>query len=72
MYFAKNVDLPFDTNHSSNAQDAPWVFSGGSYGGALAAWTESVAPGTFWAYHASSAPVEAISNYVSFLTMQVV
>lgn len=66
-YFAKTVALPFDTAHSSNADKAPWVFSGGSYSGALAAWTESIAPGTFWAYHASSAPVEAISDYVSFL-----
>ena len=66
-YFAKTVDLPFDTNHASNADKAPWVFSGGSYSGALAAWTESTAPGTFWAYHASSAPVEAISDYVRFL-----
>ncbi|RDW88519.1 hypothetical protein BP6252_00551 [Coleophoma cylindrospora] len=63
VYFAENVDLPFDTNHSSNAGNAPWVFSGGSYSGALAAWIESVSPGTFWAYHASSAPVEAIEDY---------
>ncbi|OJJ42845.1 hypothetical protein ASPZODRAFT_75976 [Penicilliopsis zonata CBS 506.65] len=62
-YFAKNVDLPFDTNSSSNAQNAPWVLSGGSYSGALSAWTESTSPGTFWAYHASSAPVEAVYNY---------
>ncbi|KAH8817396.1 peptidase S28 [Xylogone sp. PMI_703] len=60
---AKTIDLPFDTDHSSNADKAPWVFSGGSYSGALAAWTESTSPGTFWAYHASSAPVEAISDY---------
>ncbi|KAH7317225.1 peptidase S28 [Rhexocercosporidium sp. MPI-PUGE-AT-0058] len=63
VYFAKTVDLPFDTNHSSNAQHAPWVLSGGSYSGALAAYTESVQPGTFWAYHASSAPVEAVDDY---------
>jgi hypothetical protein len=62
-YFANNVVLPFDTNNSSQATRAPWVLSGGSYSGALAAWTESTAPGTFWAYHASSAPVEAISDY---------
>ena len=66
--FAKTVDLPFDTNHSSNAPQAPWVFSGGSYSGALSAWTESTSPGTFWAYHASSAPVQAIFDYVSFPT----
>ncbi|KAF4626929.1 hypothetical protein G7Y89_g11228 [Cudoniella acicularis] len=63
VYFAKTIDLPFDTNHSSNAQNAPWVLSGGSYSGALSAWTESVEPGTFWAYHSSSAPVEAIYDY---------
>jgi hypothetical protein len=63
--FAKTVDLPFDRDHSSNAENTPWVFSGGSYSGALAAWTESTSPGTFWAYHASSAPVEAIEDYVS-------
>jgi len=63
VYFAKTVDLPFDTNHSSNADKAPWVFTGGSYSGALTAWTESMAPGTFWAYHASSAPVQAIDDY---------
>lgn len=64
---AKTIDLPFDTDHSSNADNAPWVFSGGSYSGALAAWTQSLANGTFWAYHASSAPVEAIDDYVSCL-----
>lgn len=62
---AKTIDLPFDTNHSSNAGNAPWVLSGGSYSGAIAAWMESTSPGTFWAYHASSAPVEAIHDYVS-------
>lgn len=61
--FATNAQLPFDPNGTSTADKVPWVFSGGSYSGALAAWTESTAPGTFWAYHASSAPVEAISNY---------
>jgi len=61
---AKTIDLPFDTHHSSNADKAPWVLSGGSYSGALSAWTESTSPGTFWAYHASSAPVEAIDDYV--------
>lgn len=66
-YFARNVQLPFDSNGSSNAQNAPWVFSGGSYSGALSAWTESVDPGTFWAYHASSAVVESIYDFVSHI-----
>ncbi len=61
--FARNARLPFDPRGTSRAANAPWVLSGGSYSGALAAWTKSTAPGTFWAYHASSAPVEAISDY---------
>lgn len=65
-YFANNVKFPFATNASSNADSVPWVFSGGSYSGALAAWVESVDPGTFWAYHASSAVVEVIDDFVSF------
>ena len=64
IHFAKNVDFAFDTNHSSNAGNAPWVYSGGSYSGALSAYTESVHPGVFWAYHSSSAPVEAIHDFV--------
>lgn len=64
--FAKNVDLPFDKSKGSNADCAPWVMMGGSYSGALSAWTASVAPGTFWAYHSSSAPVQAVSDYWSY------
>jgi hypothetical protein len=44
----------------------PWVQVGGSYSGALAAWTEKIAPGTYWAYHASSAPVQAVYDYWSY------
>ncbi|KAH0359037.1 serine carboxypeptidase, partial [Aureobasidium melanogenum] len=36
---------------------------GGSYSGALAAWTASTQPGTYWTYWASSAPVQSILNY---------
>ncbi|KAL1861845.1 hypothetical protein VTK73DRAFT_6905 [Phialemonium thermophilum] len=61
-HFARTVDLPFDTNHSSNAPQA----IGGSYSGALAAWTEKLSPGTYWAYHASSGPVEAVYDYWSY------
>lgn len=62
-YFANNVKLPFATHFSSNAAAVPWVLMGGSYSGALSAWTASVAPGTIWAYQASSAPVQAVSDY---------
>lgn len=63
VYLANTACLPFDPTNSSNAHSAPWVFTGGSYAGSLAAWTESTRPGTFWAYHASSAPVQTISDY---------
>jgi hypothetical protein len=61
--FAKNVVLPFDSSGNSGPDKAPWVIAGGSYSGALVTWIEAVAPGTFWAYHASSAPVQAIQNF---------
>lgn len=56
-HFARTADLPFDPSRASKAHHAPWVFSGCSYAGALAAWTQTVDPGIIWAYHASSAPV---------------
>lgn len=65
-HFANTVKLPFDSNGTSTASKAPWVFSGGSYAGALSAWTNSVAPGTFWAYHASSAVVEAVDDFWTY------
>lgn len=71
-YFANNVVLPFDTSGNSNAAKAPWVLVGGSYSGALAAWTEITAPGTFWAYHGSSAPVQAIEDYVSNVFLDII
>ncbi|KAI1081547.1 endoprotease endo-Pro [Whalleya microplaca] len=61
--FARAAELPFDKNGSSNAPKVPYVWVGGSYSGALGAWIESLAPGTFWATHASSGPVEAIYEY---------
>ncbi|CZS89392.1 related to serine protease [Rhynchosporium agropyri] len=67
--FANNVVLPFDlTAGSSNAGKAPWVFPGCSYSGALSAWTEKLVPGTFWAHHATSAPVEAIYDWWQYFT----
>ncbi|PYH99305.1 endoprotease endo-Pro [Aspergillus ellipticus CBS 707.79] len=62
-YFAETVKLSFDNSSRSNAKDAPWVMVGGSYSGALTAWVEDLAPGTFWAYHATSAPVESIYDF---------
>ncbi|RDA89996.1 hypothetical protein CP533_2685 [Ophiocordyceps camponoti-saundersi (nom. inval.)] len=62
IHFANSVVLPFDRNGSSKPQNAPWIISGCSYSGALAAWINVLSPGTFWAYHCGSAVVEAISD----------
>ncbi|KAH8886065.1 endoprotease endo-Pro [Thozetella sp. PMI_491] len=61
--FVNNVQLPFDFNGTSHPSKAPWVFSGGSYSGALSAWTKQNAPGTFWVHHASSAAQNAIYDF---------
>ncbi|EJP63349.1 serine peptidase, putative [Beauveria bassiana ARSEF 2860] len=59
VYFARNVKFPFDPQGKSHPDSAPWTLSGCSYAGALSAWTEKLAPGTFWAYEAGSAVVQA-------------
>lgn len=66
-YFALNAKPPFDPTGSSNADKASWVLAGGSYSGALTAWTEATTkPSVMWAYYASSAVVETIGNYWSY------
>jgi hypothetical protein len=62
-YFARNFVLPFDNSTASSPDNAPWVFSGGSYPGALAGWIAEKDPGTFWAYHGTSGVVESISDF---------
>ncbi|KAI1336692.1 putative serine peptidase [Xylariaceae sp. FL0016] len=62
-HFARTAKLPFDTQGDANAPKVPWIWVGGSYSGALGAWIESLQPGTFWATHASSGPVQAIYDY---------
>ena len=69
VHFAKTVKLPFDKYCKSNADNASWVSIGGSYSGALSAWMACISSGTFWAYSASSAPVEAISDYWTYFVM---
>ncbi|KAF3916893.1 hypothetical protein ABW21_db0200779 [Orbilia brochopaga] len=68
--FAKEAKLPFDTSGQSNADKAPWIMLGGSYPGALAAWTAAIAEGTFWAYYASSGPVQAMDYWQYFSPIQ--
>ncbi|ROT41790.1 hypothetical protein SODALDRAFT_325977 [Sodiomyces alkalinus F11] len=64
--FAQHVKLEFDPDGKSNADQSPWVLMGGSYPGALAAWTSRIEPGVFAAYHASSAVVEAIHDFWTY------
>lgn len=61
-YFANNVRLKMDPDGASKPNRAPWILMGCSYPGALTAWVERMLPGTFWAYHAGSAVVQAISE----------
>lgn len=68
IYFANNVKLPFDPTTSSRPNLAPWVLTGCSYPGALTAWTNALAPGTFWAYHCSSAVVEVIPTFWEYFS----
>ena len=63
IYFAKNFKPPFDPSGRSSPDKAPWVFSGGSYPGALAGWLAALEPGTFWAYHGTSGVVEGIRDF---------
>ncbi|KAI1170527.1 serine carboxypeptidase S28 [Nemania sp. FL0916] len=67
-YFAKNVDCKFCEGTTCNSNENPWVLIGGSYSGALSAWTSQLDPGTFTAYHASSAVVEAIYDFWEYFT----
>ncbi|CAJ2507165.1 Uu.00g083510.m01.CDS01 [Anthostomella pinea] len=62
-YFANNFDAPFDSSGKSTAKDAPWIYTGGSYPGALAGWIASKDPGTFWAIYGTSGVVEAIGDF---------
>jgi hypothetical protein len=63
VHFARTARLPFDVSGGSHAPETPWVIMGGSMGGAIASWTEFVAPGTFWASWASSATVEGVNSW---------
>ncbi|KAI3331692.1 serine carboxypeptidase S28 [Xylariaceae sp. AK1471] len=67
-YFAKNVDCQFCEGGTCNSNENPWVLVGGSYSGALAAWTSQLDPGTFTAYHASSAVVEAVYDFYEYFS----
>ncbi|KAK4193206.1 putative serine peptidase [Podospora australis] len=60
--FAKNVVFPFETNKTSVASAAPWIYFGTSYSATLGSWIERFYPGVFHAFHLSSASVEVNTN----------
>ncbi|KAI9446834.1 peptidase S28 [Lactarius indigo] len=62
-FFAKNATLPFPGGDKVSPTYAPWVLVGGSYSGALAAFTLHQHPDVFWAGYASSAVVQSIVDF---------
>ncbi|KAI0040526.1 peptidase S28 [Auriscalpium vulgare] len=65
-YFANNVKLPFPGGDQVGPDKAPWVLVGGSYSGALTAFTNVNKPGLFAASWASSAVVESITDFWAY------
>ncbi|KAJ8474948.1 hypothetical protein ONZ51_g6894 [Trametes cubensis] len=66
-YFVKNVQLPMlGGDHVSAPNEAAWILFGGSYSGALTSFTMTRKPGLFAAGYASSAVVQAISDYWAY------
>jgi pimeloyl-ACP methyl ester carboxylesterase len=63
VHFAKTVTLPFAGGDKVSPGHAPWVLIGGSYSGALTAYTLHRHPNVFWAGYASSAPVQGIIDF---------
>ncbi|KAM7197563.1 serine-type peptidase-like protein [Rhypophila sp. PSN 637] len=67
VYFSKNFIPPFDTSGNSSSTNAPYIFLGGSYTGAIAHWLATLYPGEgFWAYHAVSAVVQAVGDFHNY------
>ncbi|KAH7908620.1 peptidase S28 [Hygrophoropsis aurantiaca] len=67
-YFAETADLPMPGGDQVKPGQAPWILIGGSYSGALTSWTMVNKPDVFYAGYASSAVVEAITDYWGYFT----
>ncbi|KAG2357277.1 serine carboxypeptidase S28-domain-containing protein [Suillus spraguei] len=67
-YFVNTANLPMPGGDAVKPGQAPWILIGGSYSGALTGWTMVNKPGLFWAAYASSAVVEAITDYYGYFT----
>ncbi|KZT55218.1 hypothetical protein CALCODRAFT_498923 [Calocera cornea HHB12733] len=62
VHFSQTVKLPMPGGNNLGSDNNPWILVGGSYSGALTAWTMQSNPGVFWAGYASSAVVQAIND----------
>ncbi|KAI0797048.1 serine carboxypeptidase S28-domain-containing protein [Abortiporus biennis] len=62
-YFAQNVVIPVSGGDQLGPDKVPWILTGSSYSGALVSWTMVSKPGVFFAGFASSAVVQAITDY---------
>lgn len=62
-YFARKVDLPGVNFTKVNAPHVPWITYGGSYPGALSAFSVKTYPETFYGGIASSAVIHAQVEY---------
>ncbi|KAJ7650700.1 peptidase S28 [Roridomyces roridus] len=66
-HFALNVELPFTSGTKAlPPPTTPWITIGGSYPGALSAYVKHTFPDLFWASYATSAPVQAISDFYGY------
>ncbi|KAI6044410.1 peptidase S28 [Pisolithus marmoratus] len=66
VYFAGQASLPMPGGASVKPDTTPWILIGGSYAGALTAWTMVNQPGIFYAGYSSSGVVEAIMDYWAY------
>ncbi|TFK21622.1 hypothetical protein FA15DRAFT_672436 [Coprinopsis marcescibilis] len=65
VYFAQNVELamPGGNTAAIRPNQTAWILIGGSYSGALTAWTMGHRPGTFWAGYSSSGVVQPLLDF---------
>lgn len=66
VYFAQQANLPMPGGDNVKPNTTPWILIGGSYSGALTAWTMVNQPGIFYAGYSSSGVVEAITDYWAY------
>ncbi|KAG6330296.1 hypothetical protein ID866_8793 [Astraeus odoratus] len=66
VFFAQQATLPMPGGDNVKPDTTPWILIGGSYAGALTAWTMTNQPNIFYAGYSSSGVVEAITDYWAY------